>query len=278
VTNVGDDTVSVFNTGTVALEQTVAVAGMPYAVVVSDDRAYVSISSTSHDGVSVIDTNTHTVLATYPLAFSVTALAISPSGKRVYAGRIAPYQVDVAVIDTTAERVGTIEIASGAGIGIDAVKVDHTGKRVYVAVTDSRASRLVVVDAETDRVERTVWVGSPIRDLALADSTAYVLTSDRARGGAVSVIDMSTHQITDTIEIGGAPTQMALSSDGVRAYVVDYDHVAVLCPQSAEIVDRIAIDARPSCVAVSSAGDQLYVADYAGAVTVFSLSPSSEPA
>ena len=57
-----------------------------------------------------------------------------------------------------------------------------------------------------------MWVGSPIRDLAFADGTAYVLTSDRVRGGAVSLIDMSTNRITDTIELGiGAPTQMTLS-------------------------------------------------------------------
>ena len=219
----------------------------------------------------MIDTNTRTVIATYSLAFGVTALAISPDGKRVYAGRTGRDHVDVAVIDTTAERVGTIDIATGAGIGIDAVDVDPTGKRLYVATTDARGSQLVVVDTETARVERTVWVGSPIRDLAFADGTAYVLTSDRTRGGAVSVIDLSTNRITDTIELGGAPTQMTLSPDKTRAYIVDYDHVAVLCTLSLEVVNTVTIGARPSCVAVSPDGDRLHVADYAGGVTVFAV-------
>ncbi len=144
----------------------------------------------SYDEVSVIDTITQTVIASYSLAFSVTALAVSPDGKRVYAGRTGDDYVDIAVIDTTAERVGTIDIASGAGVGIDAVEVDRSGKRLYVATTDSAGSALVMVDIETAGVQRTVHVGSPIRDIAFADGTGYVLTSDRdtRRGGATSSI------------------------------------------------------------------------------------------
>ena len=272
VTNYGDDSVSFVNPDTLEVEDTIGVPGEPFAAVVSDDRAYVSTSSASHDAVSVIDTNTRTVIATYPLAFGVTGLAISPDGKRVYAGRTGHDHVDVAVIDTTAERVGTIDIATGAGIGVDALAVDPTGKRLYVATTDARGSQLVVVDAETARVDRKVWVGSPIRDLAFADGTAYVLTSDRARGGVVSVIEMSTNRITDTIELGiGAPTQLALSPDKTRAYVVDYDRVAVLCTLTHEVVNTVTVDGRPSCVAVNFDGDRLYVADYAGGVNAFSV-------
>jgi YVTN family beta-propeller protein len=272
VTNYGDDSVSFLNPTTLAVERDVAVDGEPFAAVVSRDRAYISTSSENYDGVSVVDLDTKSVIATYPLAFSVTAMAISPDGKRVYAGRTGHDYVDVAVIDTTAERVGTIDIATGAGIGIDAIDVDPTGKRLYVATTDVLGSQLVIVDAETARVARRVPVGAPIRDLAIADGTAYVLTSDRVRGGAVSVIDLSTNRITDTVELGvGAPTQMALSPDKTRAYIVDYDHVAVLCTLSLQVVNTVTVDARPSCVTVDSNGDRLYVADYAGEVNAFSV-------
>jgi len=271
VTNYGDDSVSFLNPETLVVETTIAVPGEPFAAAVSDDRAYVSTSSDSYDAVSVVDTNTRTVIATYSLAFGVTTLAVSPDGKRAYAGRNGSDHVDVAVIDITADRVGTIDIATGAGIGVDAIAVDPTGKRLYVATTDARGSQVVVVDAETARVDRKVGVGSPIRDLAFADGTAYVLTSDR-RGGAVSVIDMSTSRITDTIELGiGAPTQLTLSPDKTRAYIVDYDHVAVLCTLTRDVVNTVTVDARPSCLTLNYDGGRLYVADYAGDVSVFSV-------
>jgi len=272
VTHHGDDSVSLLDADTLAPNWVIGVPGEPFAVAVSDDRAYVSTSSADFDAVSVIDTNTNTVIATYSLAFSVTALALRPDGKRVYAGRTGDGHVDVAVIDTTAERVGTIEIASSEGIGIDAIKADPTGERLYVATTETHGSSLAIVDTETARVERTVRVGPPIRDIALADGTAYVLTSDRARGGVVVAIDLSTSQITETVELGiGAPTQMTLSDDASRAYIVDYDHVAVLCTLSHEVVDTITVDARPSCVAVDSERARLYIADYAGGVTMFAV-------
>ncbi|PRC43380.1 hypothetical protein C6A85_000000105640, partial [Mycobacterium sp. ITM-2017-0098] len=185
VANSGDDSVSVLDAGTLTLVATIAMGGEPTAIAVSDDRAYVSVAAAGHDTVSVIDLGTRTIIKTYPVAFGVTALAVGADGKRVYAGRAAHDRVDVAVIDVTAERVGTIEIGRGPAANIDALRVDPAGKRLYAAVTDARGSRLVVVDTETTKTLRVVPVGSPIRDIAHAGAAVYVLTSDRAVGGAV---------------------------------------------------------------------------------------------
>ena len=149
--------------------------------------------------------------------------------------------------------------------------MDPRGSRLFVAVTDDRGSQLVIVDAETTRVQRVVPVGSPLRDLACAGDTLYALTSDRAVGGAVHVIDLSVATVTDTVVVGGAPTQLALSPDEARAYVVDYDRVVVVCTVSLEVADTLTVAARPSCVAPSADGSRLFVADYSGRVSVFSV-------
>lgn len=272
--NAGDDSVSVLDPATLAVVSKIALDGEPLAVAVTDDRAYVSIAAPSYDAVAVIDLDTKAVIKTYPVAFGVTALAASPDGKRVYAGRSVQDRVDIAVIDVTAERVGTIEVGRAPAANIDALRVDPSGKRLYLAVTDVNGSRLVVVDAETSRISRVVPVGSPIRDIADAGDVIYVLTSDRAVGGAVQVVDLATMRITDAVNLGGAPTQLVMSADQSRAYIVDYDRVAVLCSLSLDIVDSLKVDSRPSCVAQGGDGTRLYIADYAGGLSVFSVESS----
>lgn len=284
VANNATGTVSIFDADTLAGIGALRVGGEPTAVTVTDDRAYVSIASQTHDVVSAIDPHTCDVVATYRLPSGVTALAASPDGKRVYAGRTDPEQmvgstldrVELSVIDTTAEQVGTIDIGSGPAANIDAIQVDPRTNQIYVAVTDDRSSQLVIVDADTTRVRRVIPVGPPIRDIAYGGDAVYVLTSDRAVGGALYVIDLSTHRVSDFVALGGAPTQLSLSPDEARAYVVDYDRVIVVCALSLEIIDSLRTDARPSCVAQKRDGSQLFVADYSGSVNIFAVESTLE--
>lgn len=273
VANYGDDSVSVLRPDSAAAPAVVPVDGEPFAVALTDDRAFVVTSTADADTVQVIDTRTHTVVGTYPLAFSVTAVAAGPDGKRAYAARAGHDHVDVAVIDITADRVGTVDIGAGAGSTIDALTVDPSGRRLYVAVTTSRGSRVVVVDTETARARKSIAFGAPIRDLAVsADGHVYALTSDLQARGVIEVIDPKTFAITASIGAGTLPIQMALSADGARAYVVDYDQVTVLCTVTHEVVETLTVGARPIAAALNSAGDRLYVADVDGNVTAFRVS------
>lgn len=271
VTHHGDRSVTLVDPNTLTVTNTVGVSGEPFAVAVADGRAYISTASTGVDAVAVLDTSSHAVIANYPVAFSVTALTVSPDGKRVFVGRRGEHQADIAVIDVTAERLGTIDLAQGPGVSVDALRVDATGTRLYVAASDDRTGQLIVVNIETARVETAVTVGSPIRDLALSADSAYVLTSDRVRGGAVAVIDLGSLTLTGLIDLGGAPTQLVLSPDATRAYVVDYDHIGVLCTLTNQLINRIEIGTRPSGVALSADGGKLFAADYQGDVTTFAV-------
>lgn len=274
VSNYADHSMAVLNANTLTVDGGVP-AREAFALAVSGDSAYVGVASISYDAVAVIDTRTGKVKASYPLSYSVTAMTTSRDGKRIYAGRAADGGVDVAIIDVITQRVSAIYLAKGDDVVIDAMRVDSSDRRLYVATSDSRGSRLVVVDLESGRVRRTLEIGAAIRGLEIGlDSTAYVLTSDLEDRGVVHVVDLVAGRTTASVEVATAPTQLALSADGTRAYVVDYNHVIVLDTETMDTVGTIAVDARPSCVALGV--DRLYVADYAGGVTAFAV-PAPAP-
>lgn len=270
VTHFADHSLNLLDADTLAVRRS-TVAGQPTTVALCDGRAYVAVSSASYDAIAVIDTASGELLKEYALAFTVTAVTTSPDGKRIYAARAGETGIDVAVIDVTAERVGTIYVAKGSDATIDAMRLDVSGRRLYVAVSDSRSSRLLTVDVETARVRNTLEIGSPIRGLELGmDSIAYVLTSDIAEGGVLYFVDLVKNQIVDLAQVAQAPTQLALGPDGTRAYVVDYDHVAVIDTEDRAVIAEVSVGARPSAVALQ--GNRLFVADYDGSVTTYAVS------
>jgi YVTN family beta-propeller protein len=269
VTNFGDDSVAVLDSETLTVRAD-AVAGQPTAVALAGDRAFVAVSSASYDAIVVIDTTTGGVLKEYPLSFTVTAIVASQDGKRVYAGRAGENGIDVSVIDVTAERIGTIYIAKGADATIDAMRLDASGRRLYVAASDARSSRLITVDVETSRVRRTLEIGAAIRGLELGlGDTAYVLTSDIADGGVLYFVDLVANRVTDTVRVAEAPTQLVLSADGTRAYVVDYGQVVVASTDTRTVVATVTVGARPSAIAVSD--DRLFIADFSGGIAAYAV-------
>jgi DNA-binding beta-propeller fold protein YncE len=269
ITNFGDNTLAVLDAEALTVRRG-AVTGHPFAVAVADGRAYTAVSSASDDAVTVVDTVSGEIVAAYPMPGTVTALTTSVDRKHVYVARAASDGVDVSIIDTTADRIAHIKVAGGADATIDALRVDAAGRRLFIATSDSVSSRMLVVDVKTGRVRRALELGAPIRGLELGlDSTAYVLTSDITDRGVLHVVDLVANRVTAAVNVGTAPTQLALSADGSRAFVVDYDQVHVFCTENRAVIGSLSVGARPACVAV--APERLYVADYAGGVTSYAV-------
>ncbi|CAM4414780.1 PQQ-dependent catabolism-associated beta-propeller protein [Mycobacterium basiliense] len=311
VTNYGDNSVSVIDTDTCRVVETIAGVNEPYAIAVSTteaDRAYISTVSPAYDSIDVVDTSTNTVVASHSLAFSVSDLTVSPDGKYIYASRNGACLADLAVLDTTTGRVEVVDIATAPGITTECVRVSSDGGRVYVATNGPSGGRLVVLatrgqseknqgrsgrtrwrrqnvryanpsrgkDGRLDlRVVATVDIGSSVRDVALSpDGTiAYVASCGADFGAVLDIVDTRTNKITGTrkIEEIGGLITRLTLSRSGGRAYLVSEDRVTVLSSLTHEVIGSVRSIQPSCVIESLDGNYLYIADYSGTVTMTSV-------
>ena len=288
VTHYGDDSFSVIDTNSGAVAQTVIDVDEPFAVAMTDEsagRAYISSASATYDSVLAFDISANRVVETYPLAYGVSDVAVSPNGRHVYVGRTGADGADIAILDTATGDEQAIAVAE-AGTVTERLRLSADGRRLYVAANGASTAELVVVDTQRNRVLSTIELGSPIRDIALSPdgATVYVGSCGPDFGTVLDVVDVrdarkcsvaATYKIGD---VAGVVSSLTLSRDGSRAYLVGDTSVTVLSTRTHDVIGSIATGAQPSCVIESPAGNRLYIADYAGTITVLAVDAAATPA
>jgi outer membrane autotransporter protein len=77
----------------------------------------------------------------------------------------------------------------------------------------------------------------------------------------VSVIDTATHAVVNTIAVGSLPVGVAVTPDGLHAYVTNVNTVSVIDTATHAVVNTIAGESNPLGVAVTPDGLHAYVAN-----------------
>lgn len=273
VANSGGNTVSVFDaaTGAVTPIPMIPVGTRPQEVAVTPDGSRVLVtnygSGTGTGSVSIIDGKSGRITTTIPTGDHPSDVAVTPDGKKAYVPNTSPLDFDVpqynrvSVIDVASDSVAhRIRVGGGSTGG---VAVTPDSRNVYVAT----GGETFVIDASTDSVTDSIPVGS--RGIAVTpDGTkVYVVGGGSGGGtGVVSVIDVATDDVAQTIEVGGDPLDIAMTPDGTKAYVTNgvSGEVSVIDVATDEVVKKITagpVHRGPWGVAITPDGTEAYVTD-----------------
>ena len=161
----------------------------------------------SPTSVSVLDTATKKVTATFKTKGAPSQVAFSPDGSKAYV---------VTADGLWIFNTRTLRLAGSApGLGDPrsvAVAPDGT-----LYVTDSNGDSVKVLSA-AGHVKATIGVGElPWDVIVSADGkTAYVANPD---SNSVSVIDTATNAVTATLSVPGDPDTLGLTPDGSQLWV-----------------------------------------------------------
>jgi YVTN family beta-propeller protein len=169
--------------------------GRPEGVAVNPNGAFVYVTQPKCETISVINTATNTMTATWTLGHDdePRGVVVSPDGAFVYvAGK------DAFVLAANGQFIARIPVG-GRGYGI---AVSPDGNFVYVTLLGNH--EVAVIDTASQTKIASIPVGSGPRGVAVTPDgeRVYAVNGDSHN---VSVIDTATNTVTHTIPVGGNP-------------------------------------------------------------------------
>jgi YVTN family beta-propeller protein len=271
VTNYEDGTVSVIDTDQVSDSCNTVLdvldVGMCWStgVMLSADgsRGYIVDEADGH--LSVIDTapqspSRDTLLGHIELVDPPAALRLSPNGRWVYA--INHFDHAVWAVHTNTNRMTTIRLPAYPY----RLSVSPSGLRVYATLSDGAT---YVIDSDPDspkyhHVIARLPIGGhgPEPVFTTAGERAYVVKSDH---NAVAVVDTMTSAVKK-VAVGAYPWDLAVSTDGRRAYVTNCldGSLSIISCATDMLTATVPVGVHPSRVALSGDGKRAFVVNNRG--------------
>ena len=187
------------------------------------------MTNSGSDSVSIINTIRDNVVDTVNVGSRPIGVAANPSGTKLYVTNTG--ESTVSVIDTTTKMVVTTVLVGSNPVGI---AVTPDGSKVYVSNVGSNSV-------------------SVINTSALPMHTKFILRRQS-----------TANIVSATIPVGNFPVGVAVTPDGSKVYVTNfnnYGNVFVINTSTNIIIANVAVGQYPTGIAVSPDGRKVYVAN-----------------
>lgn len=227
VTNEVSNTVSVIDTATNAVVQTINVSSSPAAIVFDPADNYFYVGAAN---LTLLDASSGSVVKEFH--FDPSALAYDPSDGDVYA---AWGTQNLTLLNGTAE-VGNLTVGSSP----DALAYDPADGEM--AVANQGSANVSMVSSATHLVTASFPVGTNPESLAYSPSSHELYVADSGVGG-LSVVNATTFASVTSLVVGACPTTVAL--DPVTGDLLAPDDLAggvyVLSPNGDQVLKFIPV-------------------------------------
>ncbi len=264
-------------TGQVTQQKFEQAAGRPMAGIIqtavqSGDRIFIVANNTNK--IEVVDAGSLEILGTITFDNGITpaGFALVDETKGYVSGL---YTNSVSAVDMESMEVTDTTIE----VGNNPQEMIVAGNHLFVANNGfGNDNTISIINTETDQVTSTLETGSgPLQLISDGLDRLWVVSNglkayDDAWNrdpsndiyGRIDIIDISTEQITATIETGGFPKALSVDPELGFGWVVNENTVQLIDLNTFEVSDESFIDRDFNGVGYSTAENRLYLAHSRG--------------
>jgi YVTN family beta-propeller protein len=288
VTNYGDssssnnneaadtDKVSIIDTSTDKVIDTVSVGKKPLAITYNPNNNHVYVANTFSDTVSVIDTlRNNNIISNIAVGHfpgnSSSGIAYNSNNDNIHVANIGSDSVSEIDGSTNAVTSTIKQLFNPAGIAYDPVNG-------YVYVANKESNTVSVIDTlGNNKVIATIPVGtSPSAIIFDSDNgRVYVANtgSDNSRD-TISVIDTSINRVIATIPVSNGPNGITLDSSSGKIYVSNTfsNNISVIDDSKNKVITTIPVGINPYGIVYNPSNHHIYVANHSSN-TISVISP-----
>ncbi|MGB8467402.1 MAG: YncE family protein [Candidatus Babeliales bacterium] len=222
--------------------------------------------------------NANRLVATINVGVTPTGIAIAPNNKYAYVANNNNYGL------VNGDSVSIINLKNNTILATllhpsfnepYTITINNAGTRAYV--TNSNSTTITIIDIRTNTIAGVIdgFDGPSGMAISPDDSTGYVNNYggpegvQSGNGKTVSVVDLSTNTIIDTIVVDLAPAGLAITPDGAFVYVINYvdgnpgtGTISVIQTSSNTVVATIDGFSGPFDIAITPNGQFAYVTNF----------------
>ncbi|MGP6420893.1 YncE family protein, partial [Pseudomonas putida] len=211
ITNSAGSTVSIIDTLSLSVINTISVGNRPYRIAFTPDGTHAYVANGESQHISVINTMSQSVIKQIHIGNSNWDVAITPDGKHAYVS--LPYSDTFAVIDTESLSVIKripVRIESG---------IVFTPDGLLAFVGTPLSNQVSVIDTLTQSVSRRLNIAGGSKRVAITRGGQHAFVTHNYNHG-ISVIDTVTPSVINNINSSSdLLAGIAITPDGTRAFV-----------------------------------------------------------